>query len=143
QSLSQVSCLFEADCLDAGRSQPGHQMSRQVLACCFRELPMIKRDFAAGTAGLCAQMPTVLIDQLLSSNPPQPEKKRHGWIGCIAPDMFRRDQARFLDDVGWVDATLKPAIHAQCQHPLQPVAMSSNQLGPGCFVASSCLGDEA
>ena len=87
-------------------------------ACDLRAGALIERDFHVGRAHLCAQMPPMNVCQFLADFQPQPKEKRNLGCGRVLRKFGANVEISFLNDIGRIDSTLKPAVHAQFDHPL-------------------------
>jgi hypothetical protein len=63
------------------------------------------------------------LQEFLAGDEAEPEEERHGRPGNELAEPAGGLELGFLDDVGRVDSPLEPAIEAEGDHPLQPVAV--------------------
>ena len=112
-----------------GRCQPPQQHRGQGRRAGLGQRIAIERDLPAGVPHLRAQVLAMDHRQPIADDQSQPEKHRQLGVAQIALHPLRQVEEAVLKHVGGVDPTLKPRVHAQLDHPPQPVAVPLEQVG--------------
>lgn len=82
------------------------------------------------------------VHQRLTGNQAKPDKDGAGRISQEVFDTLHNGQPRFLQNVVGVDATVQSGVHAEIDHPPQPVMVLRKQFGQRILIALNYTVDE-
>jgi hypothetical protein len=89
---------------------------------------VVERDLLAGVAHPGAEVVVVQGQQRLSGEQADPQERRHRGPLEVLAGTVGDLEVGLLQDVGGVEAALKPAVDSETDHPPQPLAMAGEKL---------------
>ena len=142
QGLLDPEHLLGPDRRVGGRREPAQQHRGQGGGAGLGQAVAVERDLLAGVAHLRAQVAPVADRQPLAHDQPQPEERRQLRALEVAVQAGGGVEERVLEHVGGVDPALEPRIHAQLDHPVQPIPVALEQVRQRLAVAAAKPLDE-
>ena len=119
------------------RGLPPQEHRGQCRRAGLRQGIPIKRDLQPGVPHAGAQVFPVQRGQPLTDVQPHPEQRLQFRVGAIGLQVAGELEVGLLEDVRGVEAGTQPRVHAELDHPPQPVAIAIEQLAQRPAVAGT------